>query len=242
MPKTKTEAIAAALLDAVDHGTGIEEALARHQKSKGPLYLALASVLNTLRTRVNATILELKAAEIQHKALADDVAALNARRRAADVALAQMADETERQVVRRAAIDKEIVAAEALGAKGFGVEELGRLAELLAVVAAKQGAPPEEGVRQFFETMGRYEKVTALDLEVRRAEARAATARAECERCEAELRRAETRSRARMETIAGTERLLSQGIRPDDLLRWEKVLAIAQMSVIRFGAALKRFG
>lgn len=242
MPKTKTEMIATALLDAVDQGVGPESVLARYQGSKGPLYLALASVLETLRGRTDAAVAELTAREMGRKAVAAEVGALDARRRDTEATLSQLTKEVKQLEGRRASLDGEITAAATLARRGFGSKELDRLATLLASVAASQGAPPEEGVAQFFATISRYENVVAFDLEVRCAEARAATARAECARCEAELRQAEAQSRARRETIAVMERLLSQGVKPDDLPRWERILATAEMSAARFGAAMKRYG
>ena len=61
-------------------------------------------------------------------------------------------------------LEPTITRAETLERQGFGETELGRLAELLADIAASQGLPPEEGVAQFFETVARYHMIHALGL------------------------------------------------------------------------------
>ena len=125
--------------------------------------------------------------------------------------------------------------------RGFGGQELSRLYEILAGVAASQGAPPGEGVAQFFRTVDRYEQVISLDMETSSAEARVATARAEIERWEAEARSKEAKSQARIYTIDLTEELLAQGVMADDLPHWQRVLSEAGVAPEKLATHLEEY-
>ena len=66
----------------------------------------------------------------------------------------------------------------------------------------------KEGVAQFFETVSSYEQIVSLDLEAKRAEVEAESAKSE----------------ARVSTIDLVKKLLSQGVRAQDLPHWQGVL------------------
>ena len=108
-------------------------------------------------------------------------------------------------------------------------------------MAASQGAPPDDGVTQFFQTVERYEQVISLDLEATRTEARAATVQAEVQRWKAETHIKEALSQARISTIDLVEELLYQGIRADDLAHWQKVPSEAGVGLEKLAADLEEY-
>lgn len=239
---TLTDRITQELLDAVDHPDQLDAVVARHSRSKGPLYNALARATNTLKGQLPALGKKIKVAEDNHRkrqeqmdTLDREIAALRQR----SVALAKQLADTESKLARnRETLDQ----VARLQKRGFGPGELTRLHDILGQMAASQGAKPEDGVSQFFETVSRYEHVVSLDLEAKRAEVRAKQAKADAKRWEAEARSAEAQSKARREAIQATERLLARGVKPEDLLQWGAILAAHGLTVKDVGTDLARYG
>ena len=221
---TLTETIAQELLAAADEPSRLDAVLRQYGHSKGPLYHALAQATALLTERLTGLSHESKEAEKECRERQQHL-------RVAEQELASMEQGWATKAQELTAIDERLQErqelldqANKLACLGFGLTELSRLRDLLAQVAASQGAPPEEGVAQFFHTVERYERIVSLDLEANRAEAKTAQARAEADRWEAEARRKEARSKARAETIDLVQRWLSHGVREQDLPGWDKVL------------------
>jgi len=238
---TLTQTITSELLDAVDDDGALKAVLQRHSRSKGPLYHALAQATSQLHHRLDKARTDLSGTETQRKRIEDRVQALaqqceelDARRQALEQ---QVSQSESRLCETKELLDR----AEALAGLGFGLDQLTRLHELLAHIAASQGATPEEGVRQFFDTVGHYEHIVSLDLESKRAESRAAQAKAEMERWEAEARRRESQSKARISAIDTVERWLSRGVREKDLPQWNTIIEKAGVSAESLASDLKRF-
>jgi septal ring factor EnvC (AmiA/AmiB activator) len=182
---TLTATITEALLGAVDDSERLERVLQQNAHSKGPLYLGLAAATTQLRSHLDSVRESVATVERERSRLQNQVDALEQRAGSLEhrvVDLESQASAIEQRLAdRRALLDQ----AETLARQGFGTPELDRLHQLLATIAAGQGAPPEDGVAAFFQVAERYGKTTALELEARRAEARAAKAAAEVERWEA---------------------------------------------------------
>ncbi len=230
-----TESIANELLDVTNDPTAIEDVLTRHRKSKGPLYIALAQATTQVRDDLR-TLAEQKAAS---EAIVNEL-----RKNIADLEeKVRPLDSKGREAESRLAEVQELLGrAEVLSARGFNEKNLDRLFELLGQIAAEHGAPPEEGIDAFFETVGRFERILSLDLEAKRAEARVSTSRAQAERWEAEARRKEVGSRARIESVEALEKLLDQGVKEDDLPRWHDLLGRAGITVRQLASALDKLG
>lgn len=239
---TLTERIAQELLDAANQPDQLDAVVARYSRSKGPLYNALARATETLKGQLPALSQKIKVAEDNHhkrqkqvEALDQEVAAL----RQQNGALAKQLADTETKLARsRGTLDQ----VARLQKQGFGPGELSRLHAILSQIAASQGAKPEDGVSQFFETVSRYERIVSLDLEANAAGVRAKQAKADAKRWEAEAKNAETQSKARREAIQATERLLDGGVKPEDLLQWDAVLATYSLTVKDVGTDLARYG
>ena len=132
--------------------------------------------------------------------------------------------------------------AETLKKAGLGEEELRRLHQLLAQVAANQGLQPSEGVAQFFETVEQYEVVLSLEIEAKRSQAKADTAKAEADRWTSEAKLREAKSKARTSAIDTVEKLMGLGIRAPDLPHWERVLSNAGVTAEELSGSLEKYG
>ena len=227
---TLKQTIANELLDSVDDPVGLEQIFRQHSRSKGPFYLGLADATSELWTRLKAVREQNAASEELHDSLNRDVETLAKQRQSLEEQVQRLAQRVQDDESKTAEVRGLLDHAEELTQWGFGEPELCRLRELLVQVAADQGELPEEGVAQFFQTIGRYERIVSLDLEAKRVESRVATAQADVARWEAEAKGAETRSNARVDAINLMEGLLERGVKSDDLLDWSKLLEQAEVT------------
>lgn len=237
-----TETITQELLDALDGHDELDRVLRRYQGSKGPLYKALALVLDFAQTELRTTQLELEDVRLaSESAKADDERLLQERAsREADLQDLESRRATAEEQVQ--ALEPTLNWARDLERQGFGEVELARFAEMLADIAANQALPPEDGVAQFFETVKRYEQLMSLELEAKAAHRRVAQAQAEVERWSAEAQRREAVTEARAATIDVVERLLAEGVKERDIAAWERVLAKAGISSETLAASLEEYG
>lgn len=232
---TRTEAIAEELLAAVDSPEQLPAILERHAGSKGPLYNALATATKRLREEFTRLAAEVQKLRQQKAGLDRQLDELDRRAGQHREALQQA---EQRLAEGRPLLDR----LDRLAGLGLGPVELDQLISLLARLASEQGLPTQEGVRQFFETVGRYEQVLSLDLEARRATVRAQTAQAEAERWEAEARRAEVKAKLRREAIDFAEALLKRGVSADDLAAWQQIVERSGLPPAKLVPALEQHG
>ncbi len=250
---TVAETIEAELLDAAVDPARLAEVFAHHGKSKGPFYIALARATATLRERFVSHANEFEEAQAraeadlrklqeQHRRVRDQASAARKalsgterERTAKEKHLSKLVHEVDRH-------KEPLEQAERLGKMSFGPDRLRQLHALLHETAASQGLSAEQGVAKFFEFVGTYAQVVALELEAKRAETAAAKARAEVERWEAEAQAAEIQCKARKSTIDALERLLEAGVRSSDLSRWTAILGKAGLSVENVAGALVKYG
>lgn len=148
---TRTEQIAQELLDAVDRPDQVDAVLARHVGSKGPLYAALARATATLKEQLPGLAQKAKEAQDQCRTRQEQVKVFDrevASRRQQRGALAKEIVKTEAKLKENRDLLGQVAR---LKAQGFGPDELARLHDVLAQVAAAKGAAPEDGVAQFFQ-------------------------------------------------------------------------------------------
>ena len=225
--ETRTEAIARELLNAALDPGGLPAVLRRHSRSKGPLYLALAEATAEMTSRLEKISEETGEAKRQRDQLTGEKARLQEESELLEASVRELDEQVQQQETSLAQVQGLLDQAARLQERGFGGAELDRLYNLLSHFSASQGAAPEEGVAQFFETVGRFERIVTMDLEAKRAETRAATAKAEAERWEAEARKIEAQTKARSASIDITKKLMARGVKADDLVDWHKVVSKA---------------
>lgn len=239
---TLTETITQELLDGLDDPGGLDRVLQRYQGSKGPLYKALAYALDGAETLLRSVKEELSDVRLGRETAQADDGRLRQERTRLEAELQDLESRRITAAEQLQALEPTLTGAEELERWGFGEAELARLAELLGQTAAEQGAPPEDGVAQFFETIRRYERIVSWDLEATRAESRAVQMRAESQRWEAEARAREAKTKLRSASIDAIERLSELGVKEDDLLRWEMVMQRSGESAEDVTESLERYG
>jgi len=239
---TLKQTITKELLDSVDDPVRLEGVFRHHSHSKGPFYLGLAEATSALSLRMDTAREQAAAAVALRGSLDREVETLAEQRRLLEEQVQTLSQQVQDGETKTVELSGLLDRAMELTHWGFGEAELSRLRELLANIAATQGAPPEEGVAQFFQTVQRFEQVVSLDLEAKRAETRVATASAKAERWEAEAQRREARSKARTSAIDLTEKLLAKGVKAQDLPHWEKLLAKAGVTAEELSGALENYG
>ena len=239
---TLTDQITRELLKCVGEPAGLSAVMARYSKSKGPFYHALANATNRLIQQLSDIGTEMEEAEARLDEVYGQVDNLEGRRAKLLCEVQELEAKCSQATARLDECKEQLSRADDLQISGFGKEELSRLFDLLAQIAASQGAPPEEGVIHFFQSVQRYESIVSFDLEAKRAEAAAAQAKAEMERWAADARLREVQSKARSSTIDLVEKVLDHGVKESDLPHWQSVLDKAGVTVEKMGDALEEYG
>jgi len=239
---TLKETITRELLSAVDDPSRVQEIFQRYRGSKGPMYSALADATSQTRDALEYILKESAEAEAHLQQLRDAVTVLGGELRELEANVQDLGQQRLESETKLSEVQGILDRFGKLSLRGFGEAELDRLGDLLAQIAASQGAPPEQGVAQFFKTVERYETIITLDLEATRAESRAATAQADAARWEAEAKSAEIRSKARVEAIKVTEELLDQGVKGNDLANWKRILGQTGVTPEELSKLLDRYG
>ena len=163
---TLKKTITLELLDSVHDSAELQEVFQRYKNSKGPFYLALADATAQLQQQLGQVCEDVTLAEASRDDLRTQFDALEVK-----------AEQTQ-EVIERAghaedqlAVTKELLErVDWLSQRGFGLEELDRLYEIMGKIAADHGLPPEEGMAQFFQTLQRFEQVVSMELETRKVE------------------------------------------------------------------------
>ncbi len=178
---TLREIITEELLNAVGHPEELENISRTYSRSKGPYYAALLDATSQLQDQLEDLSEEISDTNEQKKMLVLQGASLEEQRDELAQEVQVQEERLDAAGSRVAEVQAVLNHADQLAQRGFGQEELNRLYELLAQIAADQAVPAEQGVEEFFKTMSRYEHIVSLDLEATRAESRAAQAKAEAE-------------------------------------------------------------
>jgi len=146
------------LLDTVNEPAKLEKIFRRYSGSEGPFCSGLATAMSQLETRFQEARRTALEAESQKQDLQEQLDSLEEQRHSLEdhvQAVGRLVEAAEgRLAVVQVALDRAVD----LERRGFGQEELIRLYEPLAQIAADQGAPPEEGVAQI-ETVSHYDHI-----------------------------------------------------------------------------------
>ncbi|MFC2000149.1 hypothetical protein ACFLXE_05270 [Chloroflexota bacterium] len=239
---TLTETITQELLAAVGDPGGLDAVLQEHSRSKGPLYHALALATSELQQQLDEMAVAWTEKASREKVLTQQIQEMETRYQEMEANHQSLEQQISQSEAKLAEMNDLRDRANALAGLGFGSDELSRLYGLLAEIAASQGALPEEGVAQFFQTVERYEQVVSLDLETKRAESKAAQAKAEMERWQAQAKHKESQSKVRIATIELVDKWLSQGIKEKDLPKWASILQKANVQVDVLAKELEKYG
>jgi len=239
---TLKQTITDELLNSVADPGELEEVVRKYSRSKGPFYAALAEATSQLLNRLGKLQQQTTATEERQSSLDQQVESLVGQIVRIEKRIQERRPKVEQADAMLKGVQELLDQADTLKKAGLGEKELSRLHQLLAQIVAKQGLHPQEGVVQFFETVASYEQVVSLDLETKRAEVRAASAKSEAERWQAEAQTREARTKARVSSIDLLEKLLSQGVRAQDLPHWQAVLTQAGVTAENLSGSLEKYG
>jgi chromosome segregation ATPase len=238
---TITETITQELINAVENPAEIEKVIHDRSKSKGPFYMALAQATALMTDNLKAISGKCQSIDKEYSEAREKMK--TAEREAGELSK-QLATKNEdlesldeKMKEEKALLDQ----ANQLRELGFGRDELGKLYEILAQIAASQGAKPEESVNVFFQEVDRYEKIVSLELEAGRLSLGVEKARAEVARWQAESKAAEAQSKARKLSIDITDKLISQGVRENDIPQWTRILVKADTEPEKLATILEQF-
>ena len=133
---TIKENIIRELLDSVGDGARLEEVFRRYSRNKGPFYLGLAEATSQLEARFEETVQEVFESESSRQTLQEELVSLEERRHCLEDHVQAVSRQVETKEERLAEVQGVLDLAVDLERRGFGQEELNRLYELLAQIAA----------------------------------------------------------------------------------------------------------
>jgi len=107
---------------------------------------------------------------------------------------------------------------------GFDAARIGDLCTAVTGISAKDGLGRKEALGKFFDQLKEYDAALGFEAEVKRWKSIAATKKLEGERVKAQLDGLEIRYKERKEAVAAIESLLRQGIKPDQISTWNRIL------------------
>lgn len=114
--------------------------------------------------------------------------------------------------------------AEELEKLGLDAARLGDLCTAVTGISAKHGLGRQEALGKFFDQLKEYDASLGFEAEAAMWEAVAETKSLEGERVKAQLDGLEVRYRERKEAVDAMESLLKQGINPDQVPTWDRIL------------------
>lgn len=236
------ETIIKELLDHISEPAGLEEVYKRHSRSKGPLYSALAEATNELRLEYEDLLQKIRQMSAQRDEAESEIQTLEERRRSLELKAQGLEGELGPKEERLSNVQGLLSAADRLEGQGFTAENLDRLFDFLAGVAASQGELPEDGVTKFFEVLDQWGGVVSVELEAQRAITKVETAKAEAARWDATAREKEARAKARIATIDAMGSLLTKGIREQEILEWHRLCTKANLSPRSLTSQITKLG
>lgn len=239
---TLTETIREKLISAVENPAGLDGVLHEYAHSKGPFYTTLAQATAELTNRLKALSGKCKEAEKEYQENKHQIDA--AQQGLANLNKETVAKTKELALLEEKVNEKKVLLDQAkeLGGMGFGVDEFVHLHDQLAEVAATQGTKPKKAAAVFFKKVGNYQKLVAIESEIKGAKVAADKAKSEAEYWQAEVKTAEAKSKARKVTIDLTDKLLTQGVKESDLSQWTRILAKAGVAPEALAGELDKFG
>ena len=238
---TLTEQITERLLDAVDEPGGLDAVYREFSKSRGPYYGALAAATAELQEQFESASDVYKDLAAEHRELTQDVTVLHDQQIELQKSVQTLAGEVQTAEQRLEESHESLDWLDQLTNAGFGPDELSRIHEILAQIAAENGGLPEEGAAGFFKFVERFESIISFELETIRSESTATQARYESERAVAEAAAKEVQSKARISVIDLVEDLLEQGVNADDFGNWFTIIGHGGVTVDQLAGSLEEY-
>lgn len=221
---TLTETITQELLDAAADPGGLDFVFQKYGQSKGPFYNALAQATAALSEQFTSLSGKCKELEREYTQRLQKIKQSEQELLHREELLLTNAEEL---TAVAEVVDKKkklLDQAKALDGLGFGYDELSCLHNLLVQLASEHGAKPGEITALFFNQMSHYKTIASVEMEEKRATMAAKKAQAEAEYWQTQVKTAEAKAKSRKVAIDCADKLLSQGVKQDDLPHWSLIL------------------
>ena len=108
---------------------------------------------------------------------------------------------------------------------GFDKNHFRQLRDVLVEIGTKRGLKPKEAVDSFFTDLKDYDTKSGFANEVKRLTAIAATEKLEAKKWQAEKEDLVMKYRGVKEAVGAMESLLKQGLKPEQIVSWNKIVA-----------------
>jgi hypothetical protein len=235
---TLTDIIYQELLDGLRTGLDYDRIRQKHEGSKGPFYNALQRVVGAASTEIRNLSSQIRQLQTNLADSKSKLEALSNQNREADAALRNKKQEvqswekqTEAVKKRLAELDNELNAKTQLVYRlrelenmGFDQKKLEYIHERIVEIGTRQGLKPKDSVGRFLKDLKDYDAMIGFQRELQRLQSVAETKRLEAERWRAEKENLETSHRELRQVISAVDFLLKQGIKPEQLVSWSKIL------------------
>lgn len=234
--KTLTDEIYAELVDGLKTGSlDWTHFLAKHSTSKGPLYNAIGRFFSDIEPRVrslnevqekldqaglrlNQLNQNTKEADKTIEAKNHDIVALEEK----ENTLRKQIESLESDVEQK---DKLLNRLQELEKLDFGEERLKALHTILVEVGTKRGLKRGEAVNVFFAELKDYDAIQGFSQELQRLDAIIVTKSLEAKKWKVEAESLERDYRELGENISAVQSLAKQGVKPHEIVSWNKCLS-----------------
>ena len=235
---TVTDVIYSELLNGLKTGLDYDQIRLKWEKSKGPFYNALQMVFANAGVELANLHAELKALQEKKAAAENKLATLNGDQKSVEtqVEAKRKSCQSWEQKANLLKGQAERLDAE-LGAKaelldqvrelqkmGFDKNQFQQLRDVLVEIGTKRGLKPVEAIGSFFTDLKDYDAKNGFANEVKRLTAIAQTGKLEAEKWQAEKEDLERKYREVKEAVGAMESLLKQGVKPEQIVGWNKVV------------------
>ena len=235
---TVTDVIYGELLNGLKTGLDYDQIRLKWEKSKGPFYNALQMVFANSGVELGNLHAELKALLKKKEAAENKLATLNSDQQSVETQveakkkLCQSWEQKASLLKEQAEkLNAELGAnAELLGRvrelqkMGFHMDQFQQLRDVLVEIGTKRGLKPKEATDGFFTDLKDYDAKSGFANEVKRLTAIAATEKLEAKKWQAEREGLVRKYREVKEAVGAMESLLKQGVKPEQIVVWNKVV------------------
>jgi flagellar biosynthesis chaperone FliJ len=235
---TLTDMIYQELLDGLTTGLDYDQIRQKHENSKGPFYNALQRVFSAVSTEIRNISSQIRQLQSNLADSKSKLEAISNQHKEAETALRNKKQETqswEKQVEgakkQLSALDNELKTKaklldqlRELEKMGFDHEKLSYIHGKIMDIGTRRGLKPKDAIARFFEDLKDYDAMIGFQQELQRLESVAKTARLEADRWRAERENLEASHKERKQVINAVDFMLKQGVKPEQLVSWSKVL------------------
>jgi len=201
--------------------------LAKHGKSKGPLYNAFGRFVNEMEPRVrelnevqaklNEAGLKLDSMDQAIKQKEGSIAPLEQKQNA----LNEQNEIREKEIAEKSEIVEHIGQLEKLG---FDIGKLSQLQESIKEIGAEQGLSTKQAINKFFTDLKDYDTKVGFELEIKRLKTIANTRTLEAQESQAKADKSLRQNEELNEAIDAVQSLIKHRVNVDQVISWNDIV------------------